>query len=67
MVSRLCNASACACSKLTTRLLLGLTLKSFTMIRIAATALLKSRLASASAAECLTVSKAVPTSPSPET
>ncbi len=30
MVSRLCSASACACSKLTTRLLLGLALKSFT-------------------------------------
>ena len=66
MVSRLCTARACACSKLTTRLSLGLALKSLTMMRSAAIALLKSRLAPASVAECLTVSKAVPTSLSPE-
>ena len=53
MVSRLCTARACACWKLTTRLGLGLALKSLTMIRIAAIALLKSRLASASAGRIL--------------
>src|SRR6478609_1312919 len=64
-VSRALSAVACACSKLTTRLLSGLTLKSLTMMRMDATALLKSRLTSASAVECVTVAKARPTSPSP--
>ena len=66
-MSRLLSANEWACSKLTTRLSLGETLKSLTMIRTAATALMKSRLASASAPERLAVSKAVPTSSSPAT
>src|SRR5512139_1396653 len=66
MVSRLLSAMACAYSKLATRLSFGLTLKSFTTIRIDATALLKSRLASARAADRVNVSNVRPTSPSPE-
>src|SRR5581483_2029946 len=65
MKSRLLVAIACAYSKLATRLSLGLTLKSFTTIRIDDTAALKSRLASARAADWVNVSKVRPTSSSP--
>ena len=50
IVSRFLSATAYAYSKPATSLSLGFTLKSLTTMRIDATALLKSRLASASAA-----------------
>ena len=67
MVSRFFSASECASAKLTTSSVVGAALKSFTTSRICATALLKSRLASATLAEFRTVWNAVPTSLSPET
>ncbi len=67
MVSRFFSASECACAKLITSSVLGAALKSFTTSRICATALLKSRLASATSADLRTVWNAVATSRSPET
>ena len=60
-------AAACAARKSSISVPCGATAKFLAAIRMAATAILKSRLASASSREPFTVAKEWPTSRSPET